>query len=115
MICSTRERLEDAVSKLLKHNYCKFCAEDLSTLPLHANLMPHRIGLCTPTHNEVEAALRGLEIDDEREKEAIRKFWERERERSRAIRLRWNWLTGILAFLCIAAAGYLAVILWLSL
>lgn len=103
------------MSQQVKHNYCKFCAEDLSKLPLTANLTPHRIGLCTPTHNEVEAAIRELEIEDEREKEAIRKFWERERERARMTRLHWNWLTGILAFLCIAAAGYLAVILWMSL
>ena len=103
------------MSQQVKHNYCKFCAEDLSKLPLTANLTPHRIGLCTPTHNEVEAAIHELEIEDEREKEAIRRFWERERERARTTRLRWNWLTGILAFLCIAAAGYLAVILWLSL
>lgn len=69
------------MSQQVKHNYCKFCAEDLSKLPLTANLTPHRIGLCTPTHNEVEAAIHELEIEDEREKEAIRAYWERERER----------------------------------
>lgn len=98
-----------------KPNYCKFCAEDLSKLPPEANLTPHRIGLCTPTRNEIEAALRELEVEDEREKEAIRRFWKRERDRSRAVRARWNWLTGIAAFLCLAVAGCLFVVLWMSL
>jgi hypothetical protein len=33
-----------------------------------------------PSRNDVELALKQLEIDDEREKEAIRAYWERERK-----------------------------------
>jgi hypothetical protein len=61
---------------------CKFCHERLDKLPPEANLFPHRIGLCTPSRREVELTIESLEIEDEREKEALRKFWERERQKT---------------------------------
>jgi len=58
---------------------CRFCHTNLETLAPEASIFQHEVGLCAPSHREVEAAIAQLEIEDEREKEAIRKFWDRER------------------------------------
>jgi hypothetical protein len=61
-------------------NECRFCHTDVDQLH-PANTFRHRVGLCAPSRNEVEQTIRELEIEDEREQEALRKFWERERAR----------------------------------
>ena len=59
---------------------CRHCHEDLSHVPPTVAMTRHLTGLCAPSRNEVEAAIQQLEIDDEREREAIRAFWKREKE-----------------------------------
>ena len=59
---------------------CRHCKEDLTHVPPTAAMTRHIVGLCAPSRNEVEAAIQQLEIDDEREREAIRAFWKREKE-----------------------------------
>ena len=55
-----------------------------------------------PSRNDVELALQALEIEDQREKEAIRLFWERQRqEKPREVTGRS--MLGIAAF-CITLA-----------
>lgn len=54
-----------------------------------------------PSRNDVEVALQQLEIEDEREREAIRAFWARERE---CIKLSLGWRY-VLAFCAAAVAA----------
>jgi hypothetical protein len=69
-----------------------------------------------PSRTDVEVALQALEIEDEREKEAIRKFYERERK---PIQITWKTLLvvgiliaiGVGSLLCLASY-YLSAVNW---
>lgn len=52
---------------------CRHCHEDLSHVPPTDAMTRHIVGLCTPSHNEVDAALTELE---EAEKQRTRKALE---------------------------------------
>lgn len=82
---------------------CRFCHEDLSKLPQETNVWRHQTGLCIPSRNEVEAAIDQLEIEDRREKEAIRKFWELQRSRKPSVF--HSWTTFWIVVGCFIAVG----------
>jgi hypothetical protein len=42
-------------------------------------MKPHRLETIVPSHDEVDEALQAIETEDMRQKEALRKFYERER------------------------------------
>lgn len=81
---------------------CRFCHEDLSKLPPEANVWRHQSGLCCPSRNEVDIALAQLEIEDEREKQAIRRYWERQRKP--VYMPKWGAVIAVL--LCSGAIGF---------
>ena len=62
-----------------------------------------------PSRNDVELALKALEVEDEREKEAIRLFWERQRQvQPKPREVTGRSMLGIAVF-CLVLAG---LILW---
>jgi hypothetical protein len=63
-----------------------------------------------PSRNDVDALFRALEIEDEREKEALRKFYARERSGER-----WPVLRVLLGMVVFSALGYAILVLWMSL
>jgi hypothetical protein len=81
----------DAKTNPTHWHECRFCGVNLAKLPAEANIFPHRIGLCIPSRHEIEATIQALEIEDEREQEALRRFYEREAGEN-MIRKTWRWL-----------------------
>lgn len=78
---------------------CRHCGEDLNKLQPRTGIFRHQVGLCAPSHNEVEAVIAELEIEDEREKQVIRRYWDLQREQRLAgkpevhqSRPVWSWL-----------------------
>jgi hypothetical protein len=59
----------------------------------------------TASRQDVEVAIDALEIEDEREKEALRKFYERERKQSRHANIRLLYAIGIFLLKVVAVAG----------
>lgn len=67
--------------------------------------------LQAPSRNDVELCIRALEIEDEREKEALRKFYARERE---AIDFKWaNLLRWPVLWRSAVLLACVAALLWL--
>ena len=65
----------------------------------------------TPSRQDVEVAIKGLEIEDEREKEALRKFYARERKQNRAANIKLAKAVGffLLKVVAICAVSYLII------
>lgn len=85
--------------------HCRHCGVNLAEVPRTDAMTKHIVGICTPSHNDVESAIAQLEIEEEREKEAIRKFWARERQRavlSQGALWRAAILSGILLLVLVA-------------
>lgn len=69
-----------------------------------------------PSRNDVEICLQQLEIEDQREKQVIRNYWKLQRElERRKAKPRKDWPLIVLGATCLVLAGYLFVILWISL
>ena len=68
----------------------------------------------TPSKYEVERTIQVLEIDDLREREALRKFYARERAQDRAANKRLAWALFKFFLKIVLIAGVVALILVLS-
>lgn len=64
--------------------------------------------LNTPSRQDVEVAIRALEIEDEREADVMRAFYARERKQDRAANLKLIKAVGFFLLKCIVAA----VVVW---
>lgn len=64
-----------------------------------------------PTPHEVEAVIQEYEIEDEREKEALRKFWEHERAKAYG-EVTGQHLLHLFGWILLIAAGIAALVWW---
>lgn len=105
-----REEIEvDIAAWYANHELCPTCLINLRALPSQANIVPHYYGLCLDEkYNEVEA-------EEERQKEALRKFYERERK---PLTIPFNrarlWQVGIACFVgaVLIYWHFLAPLMW---
>jgi hypothetical protein len=65
---------------------CKHCGIDLATVPATDAVTRHIVGLCAPVRVDPDFVIAALEIEDEREKQAIRRQCQRE-----ALRRYYEW------------------------
>lgn len=68
----------------------------------------------TPSRQDVEVAIKGLEIEDEREKEALRKFYARERKQNRAANIKLAKAIGFFLIKIVLITAVVAAILWMT-
>jgi hypothetical protein len=89
---------------------CKHCGTDMATVPPTSAITKHLIGLCAPAHVDAEQVIAGLEIEDEREREAVRRQCQREKSPPIEVNnwtVAWIIATGaVLGALCLYAFAW---------